>query len=92
MTADELKEFTHWLLELVMQAVVEPKIALNPGPNEIDPNDIDEADQNYIERYARGEISADGQDLGMFPRKPADASGGTGSDDVQFVAKQVNRP
>jgi hypothetical protein len=80
-TTEELVKYSQWSVELIREVVVQPVIALDPGPGEVDPNWIPDEDLKFLVRYAGGEVSADNADLSLFPGKPEsdDASGASGA-------------
>jgi hypothetical protein len=47
----------------VEEAMVQPKLSLTPGPNEIHPSWLPEEDQVFVLRWVRGLIGPDGTDL-----------------------------
>jgi len=64
---------------MIEQAFVEPKLALNPGPDEFDPNWLPAEDSAFILRYLVGEVLSDGTDLESFRRgQPGLAAVGSG--------------
>jgi hypothetical protein len=68
---------------MIEEAFVSPKLSLNPGFDQFDPNWLPEEDAQFILKYLRGQVLADGQDLDEFhgsERKPAGGGGATGQD------------
>jgi hypothetical protein len=79
MTPDGMVELSNWVVRLIEHCVVEPRVKLNPGPGEIDPNWVTDQDLEFILRYTGGETAADGRSLGRFsgePRIPNDSASG----------------
>ncbi len=87
-TAEEFIEFSKWMVDLLREVFVEPRLSLAPGANEISPEWLDEDDVNFIIRWAVGEVTTDGRDLAEFRGKRAADSPapGAGSGDVSSVA------
>ncbi len=66
-TAEEFIEFSKWIVELLCEVFVEPKLSMAPGTNEISPEWLAEEDVNFIIRWAVGEVTPDGRgDLAEF--------------------------
>lgn len=53
--------------QMLSAAFVEPKPSLGPGPLQFDPNWLSAEDMEFILRYLRGQVLADGQNLETFP-------------------------
>jgi hypothetical protein len=67
--------------QMLCEAFVEPKPSLEPGATQFDPNWLPKEDADFIFRYLRGQVLANGQDLESFPRgQPGiiERSGGDG--------------
>jgi len=66
---EELKNserFLEWrelICKCLEDAVVQPKLSLQPGPGEIHPDWLPEEDQVFLVRWVRGLIAPDGTDL-----------------------------
>jgi hypothetical protein len=86
-TVDEMIEYAQHTIAIISETVVEPRVRLNPSPNDIDPNWIADKDFQFILAYARGEIAADGQGLERFPRGTAGADAGPDGKTVGAEAK-----
>ena len=52
---------------MLTEAFVEPKPSLTPGALQFDPNWLPKEDTEFILRYLRGQVLADGQSLETFP-------------------------
>jgi hypothetical protein len=83
---EEIIELSRWVIALLEETVIEPKIRLKPGPKEVDPNWISEEDLLFIIRYAGGEVQADGRDLSSFPGVGESAAAGAGGADLELPA------
>jgi hypothetical protein len=98
-TADEFVEFSNWVVDLLREVFVTPRLALNPREGEISPEWLAEEDLNFIIRWAVGEVASaggngsSGHDLAEFrakapgPDSSARAGGGTVSLPPQPVAQ-----
>jgi hypothetical protein len=76
------------LREAVVAAVVQPRLSLQPGPGEIHPNDLLQADQTFIVRWVRGYIAPDGTDLveEFFRESGESAGAGAGGEGTEHTA------
>jgi len=81
------------LREAVVAAVVQPKLSLQPGPGEIHPNDLPQADQTFIVRWVRGYIAPDGTDLveEFFRESGKSAGAGAGGGNPALPAVEPAR-
>jgi hypothetical protein len=76
---DDVLRLGRWVSELLAEIMVEPRVSLSPGPDEISPDLLSVEDLNFIIRWAYGEVAADGSDLAAFRSQPApSASGASG--------------
>jgi len=84
--AEALAQFYYGML---VEVCVEPRVSMEPKEGELHPDRIRLADAQFIVRWAGGEVSADGADLGKFPG--GEAGGGSidraGGADIRPVAK-----
>ncbi|MGH9449822.1 MAG: hypothetical protein ACRD11_04695 [Terriglobia bacterium] len=53
---------TNWILDLLTEVMVEPRISLSPGPGEIPPELISDEDLTFILRWSVGEVASEGLD------------------------------
>ncbi len=79
-SAQEARELAEWVVALVQKTVVEPRLSLNPGPEEISPDWLSQEDVDFIIRYAVGEVVA----LTSGPSPTGKGEGGEGGDLVPF--------
>jgi hypothetical protein len=86
-SAEEAAELSRWLVALLTECVVTPKICLNPGAGEADPNWLSDEDALFILKYAGGGAMADGQSLDRFPRFGQPAAAGAGSGDLEVSSE-----
>jgi len=74
-TVEELNLLADWIVALLGEVMVQPKVSAEPGPGEIAPELLDVEDVNFIIRWAYGEVGPDPNrdDLAAFrgQRKPA---------------------
>jgi hypothetical protein len=70
-TAEEFVAFSKWIVDLLSEVFVGPKVCLNPGTDEISPEWLAEEDVNFIIRWAVGEVTPEGRDLAEFCGKAA---------------------
>ena len=87
---EEVVRFSQWVVDLVEQVVIEPRIRRNPGPGEVDPALISDPDLKYLIRYAGGEIPAQGRGLENFPgQSGGDSSRGESGRAVEQSTESV---
>lgn len=60
--AEELGLLADWIMALLREVLVAPRVSLDPGPDEISPDLLDSEDVNFIIRWAYGEIGSGGED------------------------------
>jgi hypothetical protein len=53
--------------QMLNEAFVDPKPSLDPGFTQFDPNWLPKEDAEFILKYLRGQVLANGQDLETFP-------------------------
>ncbi|MGH9397166.1 MAG: hypothetical protein ACRD18_10000 [Terriglobia bacterium] len=74
-TAEDAQTLAHWIIDLLSEVMVQPRISLSPGPGEIPPDLIADEDLDFIIRWAVGEVASEGTDnssvgdLATFPKK-----------------------
>ena len=80
---EELALLADWILTLLEEVLVSPRVSLHPGPDEIAPELLDAEDVNFIIRWAYGEVGSDARDdLVPFRSERPIAAAGTGGPDV----------
>ena len=82
------------MLSTIQQVLVEPRLAVNPRADEIDPNWVPMEDGNFLFSWALGLIADDGTPLDEFfrdARGPAVANG-AGGGDVRAAPKLADGP
>lgn len=65
---------------MLMEAFVKPGLSSHPKGEEIDPNWLPEEDAQFILKYLRGQVTADGHDLEAFRRRESKPAEGGGAD------------
>ncbi len=63
---EELMKWVHLLSDMVRQVVVQPRISLTPGPDEISSDVITDPDAQFIWKWAAGQAGGAGADLETF--------------------------
>jgi hypothetical protein len=66
--------------QMLKEAFVDPKPSLNPGSTQFDPNWLPKEDAEFILKYLRGQVLANGQNLETFPRGEPGHPEGSGAD------------
>jgi len=81
---EELALLADWIIALLEEVLVEPRVSRDPGPDEITPEMLDAEDVNFIIRWAYGEVGSDARDdLAAFrPERPVAAARAGGPDVV----------
>ena len=81
---EELALLADWIIALLEEVLVEPRVSRDPGPDEITPEMLDAEDVNFIIRWAYGEVGSEARDdLAPFrPERPVAAAGAGGADVV----------
>ncbi len=69
-TAEERVEFARIYVSTIQEILIEPRLSLTPGPNEIDPNWLPEEDAQYLFKWGVGVIADDSSDLAPTFRRP----------------------
>jgi hypothetical protein len=80
LTADETLLLVREDQQMLNEAFVDPKPSLNPGLAQFDPNWLPKEDAEFILKYLRGQVLANGQDLDAFPRGQQGHAEGSGAD------------
>ncbi len=77
--AEELVAMADWILTLLREVFVEPRVSMNPQEGEISPDWLDLEDVNFIIRWAYGEVAAEGSPASNGNSDLATFRGGSGS-------------
>jgi len=75
--------------EILCAAILEPKFALEPQEDELDPRLLPLPDQEFILAWIRGEAASDGSDLAGFRGEPGPAAGGASGGKVRVPPERV---
>ena len=77
LTAEETLLLVREDRQMLSEAFIDPKPSLEPGALQFDPNWLPKEDADFILKYLRGQVLANGQDLESFHRgKPEHIEGG----------------
>ena len=76
--ADDLRALAEWMVPLLQEVFVEPRLALEPGPGEISPDLLDLDDAGFVIRWAVGEVASEAGDLAGFREQRPSAARGAG--------------
>ncbi len=94
---EELVNMADWILTLLREVFVEPRVSMTPGEGEISPDWLDLEDVTFIIRWAYGEVAADGRpassgysDLAPFRGKSGSSVAGAGGGNVVFATQRVD--
>jgi hypothetical protein len=79
LTAEETLLLVREDRQMLSEAFVDPKPSLEPGSTQFDPTWLPKEDTEFILKYLRGQVLANGQDLETFPgSEPGRAEGSSG--------------
>jgi hypothetical protein len=80
LTAEETLLLVREDQQMLNEAFVDPKPSLDPGSMQFDPNWLPKEDTEFILKYLRGQVLANGQDLETFPGGEPGHPEGSGRD------------
>ena len=80
LTAEETLLLLREDRQMLNEAFVDPKPSLDPGSAQFDPNWLPKEDAEFILKYLRGQVLANGQDLETFPGGQPGLAEGSGGD------------
>jgi len=80
LTAEETLLLVREDRQMLNDAFVDPKPSLDPGSTQFDPNWLPREDAEFILKYLRGQVLANGQDLETFPGGEPEHAEGSGGD------------
>jgi hypothetical protein len=79
LTAEETLLLVREDRQMLNESFVDPKPSLEPGATQFDPTWLPKEDTEFILKYLRGQVLANGQDLETFPgSEPGHAEGSSG--------------
>jgi hypothetical protein len=58
-TPSEMAELADWIMTILQETLVEPRLSINPGPGEIPPELLEIEDVNFILQWAYGELGSE---------------------------------
>ena len=65
-SVEDLRALAEWMVPLLAEVFVEPRLTLEPGPGEISPDLLDLEDASFVIRWAVGEVASETSDLAPF--------------------------
>jgi hypothetical protein len=86
-TVEDLRALAEWMVPLLSEVFVEPRLAPQPGPGEISPDLLDLDDASFVIRWAVGEVASESCDLASFRPDATPATGGAGRGDLALPPK-----
>ena len=86
-TVEDLRALAEWMVPLLSEVFVEPRLALRPGPGEISPDLLDLDDASFAIRWAVGEVASESGDLASFRADGTPAASGAGRGDLALPPK-----
>lgn len=84
---EDIRTLADWMVPLLREVFVQPRLQLEPGPGEISPDLLDVEDASFVIRWAVGEVAEGSGDLASFRDEPGPSTGGPGGGDVALPAK-----
>ena len=86
-TVEDLRVLAEWMVPLLGEVFVEPRLALEPGPGEISPDLLDLEDASFVVRWAVGEVASESSDLAGFRADGTPATSGASRGNVVLPPK-----
>ncbi len=87
----DVPKVAQWVTELLAEVMVQPRVSLTPGRDEISPDLIADEDLNYIIRWAVGEVVSEEPssviDLAPFRDKQTPAAARASGSNVERAAQ-----
>lgn len=75
-----------WMVPLLREVFVEPRLTLDPGPGEISPDLLDLEDASFVIRWSVGEVASESSDLASFRSQQSSPAGGASGRNVALPA------
>lgn len=90
-TVEELNLLADWIVVLLREVMVQPRVAAEPGPGEVAPELLDVEDVNFIIRWAYGEVGPDSDrdDLATFRGQREPVAAGPSGRNVVVPTERV---
>ena len=86
-SAEDLRVLADWMVPLLSEVFVEPRLCLEPGPNEISPDLLDLEDTTFVIRWAVGEVASEARDLAPFRNERTSAPARPSGSNVALPAQ-----
>jgi hypothetical protein len=83
---EDLRTLADWMVPLLSEVFVQPRLALDPGPGEISPDLLDLEDASFVIRWSVGEVASESGDLGPFRSERSPSAGGASGRNVALPA------
>jgi hypothetical protein len=77
-SVEDLRALAEWMVPLLREVFVQPRLALEPGPGEISPDLLDLDDAGFVIRWAVGEVAGEAGDLAGFCEQRTPFASGAG--------------
>ena len=87
-SVEDLRTLADWMVPLLSEVFVEPRLTLEAGPGCISPDLLDLEDATFVIRWAVGEVASEaGGDLATFRDGRAPSTAGTSRGDMALPPK-----
>lgn len=87
-SVEDLRALADWMVPLLTEVFVEPRLSLEPSPGSISPDLLDLEDATFVIRWAVGEVASEsGGDLATFRDERTPAVVGASRGDVALPPK-----
>ena len=85
-TVEDLRTLADWMVPLLREVFVQPRLTLDPGPGEISPDLLDLEDASFVIRWSVGEVAGESGDLAAFRNNRSSPTGGASGRNVALPA------
>jgi hypothetical protein len=86
-SVEDLRALAEWIVPLLSEVLVEPRLSLEPEPGSISPDLLDLEDATFVIRWAVGEVASEAGDLANFRDGRSSATRGASGRDVALPPK-----
>ena len=86
-SVEDLRALADWMVPLLSEVFVEPRLTLEPGLGSISPDLLDLEDATFVVRWAVGEVASEAGDLAAFCDERTSLAAGAGGRDVALPPK-----